>query len=95
MDTKNITYGRFVTDVVRGPANVTDCSGWETLGEEITYGSFVTDVVRGPVVAQRNEKLRQVYSMVNDLSIAKFGKALSIQDFQQYLLTDVPAEVLS
>lgn len=56
MNEQELTMGRFITNVVSGPAIVTDCSGWDTLGEEITYGRFVTDVVSGPAILQPTAK---------------------------------------
>jgi hypothetical protein len=87
--------GSFSTKLVSGPAVEVDCSTWDNLGEEITYGSFETKMISGPAVVQRPTLVLTLYNSLNDLSIAKFGKGLSIKDFQQYIVAEVPAEVLS
>ena len=59
---------------------------------ELKLKAYIRDGVDSDVARQ---KLRALYNSLNDLSIANFGKGLSIKDFRQYIVAEVPAEVLS
>ena len=57
MNERELTMGRFRTDVVGGPAVETDCSSWIDPNDgEWTFGRFVTDVVSGPAILRPTSK---------------------------------------